>query len=920
MAIASPTMAIALAVDAAELARLEVVAADDPASQVALAWHLRERDTARALALADAAEAALPADALALRARLCLVRGEAAWLRADLTTAEALSLGSQAEMLRAGDRAGVADASVLQAMIAMERGDRASVPLHLAQAHAQAAAGGDLIRAQAAHAMAAFVMHFGDVDEAERQWSAAMTALQTSPHSVLAMWAWDFRGGVGYRRGGSVQAIAARHEVYHHAMAVGQMRRAIMATFNIGVTYHNLHDNAAALHWIEQGLRLARPTGWPAAIGAGLQLLSGVFDELGRLQAARDAVDEACRLLLPLPYSTNGRLALFQACHLAMRMGEHETAAAGLAQLLSHFEANGDADMVQKSRLELAMVLAHLGRYQEAQTEVGKALQLAQADRSTVAEIDALGIAAEVHAVIAGSPGAATADGPSPRLPLLLRAIELAAAVPDFVTPASTWDQLAVEHARLGDHAQAYAAARQAGAARDWAQEHEAGNRATALAAQLETERLRLEREQLREQAARGAERASALQATHATLEQLGRIGREVTAMLDVDTVWHSIHGCLQALMDVPHLSLWLLDKATQTLCMRLGIEDGQRLPPTRVALQSAGSRLARCLREDREIEHTSPPAAADHRHPARRARMHNGLFGPLRVHGRVVGVMSVQSRRADAYGERERLVFRTVCAYGAIALDNAAVYAELSRARIQLQHTSEAETQARQRAEHAASQKNEFLIHTSDALRTPLGALHEALSMLLTPALQADGAKRRHCLDAALAQSQQVNGLARELLELARLESGAAQPLLEPFSLADLTQDVLLKLEALAAERQQHLSSHIAADLPDVLADIGMIERVLSTLIDLALRAAPGPEGVEVHLRPIGDTVRVTLARVGALRSAPPPQPAAGAAGTDVGLAIARQMLLLHGQVLEHGASGLAGSAFEFKLPRVPG
>jgi K+-sensing histidine kinase KdpD len=487
------------------------------------------------------------------------------------------------------------------------------------------------------------------------------------------------------------------------------------------------------------------------------------------------------------------------------------------------------------------------------------------------------------------------------------------------MTAASTWDQRAEVYARLGDHAQAYAMARQAGLARNQAHLQETGERARSMAAQLETERAQQERERMQEQAARSAQRAGLLQATHATLEQLGRIGREVTAMLDVDTVFSGIHGRLQALMDVAHLSLWLADDATQALCMRLGIEDGQRLPPARVALQSAGSNLARCVREDREIEHIGQPAAAGRSHPPRTARMLNGLFGPLRVRGRVLGVMCIQSRRADAYGERERLVFRTVCAYGAIALDNAAVYAELSRARVHLQYASEAETQARRRAEDAASQKNEFLARTSDALRTPLDALHETLSMLLQPALQTDGSLRRHCLNAALAQSRQVNVLARELLELARLESGAAQPLLEPFSLADLTQDVLLKFEALATERRQHLSSHVAAGLPDVLADIGMIERVLSTLIDMVLRRAPGPEGVEVHLRPIAATVRVTLATIGALPSAPPGQPAPGAADSGVAMAIARQMLLLHGQALQHSASGLAGSTFEFSLPKVP-
>jgi transcriptional regulator with GAF, ATPase, and Fis domain len=48
-------------------------------------------------------------------------------------------------------------------------------------------------------------------------------------------------------------------------------------------------------------------------------------------------------------------------------------------------------------------------------------------------------------------------------------------------------------------------------------------------------------------------------------------------------------------------------------------------------------------------------------------------LFAPLRVGERVLGAMTVQSLQAHSYGERERLIFRTLCAYGAIALDNAA-------------------------------------------------------------------------------------------------------------------------------------------------------------------------------------------------------------------------------------------------------
>ena len=56
---------------------------------VELAWHLRQRDTQRALDLATQAEACLPGHASGpTRARLQLVRAESAWLLGDLDAAE----------------------------------------------------------------------------------------------------------------------------------------------------------------------------------------------------------------------------------------------------------------------------------------------------------------------------------------------------------------------------------------------------------------------------------------------------------------------------------------------------------------------------------------------------------------------------------------------------------------------------------------------------------------------------------------------------------------------------------------------------------------------------------------------------------------------------------------------------------------
>ena len=87
-------------------------------------------------------------------------------------------------------------------------------------------------------------------------------------------------------------------------------------------------------------------------------------------------------------------------------------------------------------------------------------------------------------------------------------------------------------------------------------------------------------------------------------------------------------------------------------------------------------SNTAECARERREIliQHDEP-LLDDPNHIAGTTPSLSALFAPLAIGTRLLGVMSIQSPHAAAYAERELLVFRTLCAYTAIGLDNAAAY-----------------------------------------------------------------------------------------------------------------------------------------------------------------------------------------------------------------------------------------------------
>ncbi|SAK57797.1 integral membrane sensor signal transduction histidine kinase [Caballeronia pedi] len=223
--------------------------------------------------------------------------------------------------------------------------------------------------------------------------------------------------------------------------------------------------------------------------------------------------------------------------------------------------------------------------------------------------------------------------------------------------------------------------------------------------------------------------------------------------------------------------------------------------------------------------------------------------------------------------------------------------------------------------------ERREMVANISHDLRTPLSSLHGYLETLSLKADSLPESDRRRYLSIALAQSAKVGHLAQSLFELAKLEHGMVAPEAEPFSLADLVQDVFEKFELPAQSRGVRLDAHIAPRLVAVMADVGMIERVLTNLLDNAIRHTPAQGTVNVTLANAGehaDRVEVTISDTGpgiapAMRDALFQRPFAsgGAHGGGLGLLIVQRMLQLHGsQIRLIDTAGIGGTTFRFDLP----
>jgi signal transduction histidine kinase len=231
-----------------------------------------------------------------------------------------------------------------------------------------------------------------------------------------------------------------------------------------------------------------------------------------------------------------------------------------------------------------------------------------------------------------------------------------------------------------------------------------------------------------------------------------------------------------------------------------------------------------------------------------------------------------------------------------------------------------------------AERQRRDLVANISHDLRSPLTSIRGYLETILLKDGQLEPERRQEFLQTVLKSVSGFQNLVEELFELAKLETGQVLPKREPFQIAELVQDVVLKLKPQADANSVSLAADLPEELPPVLADIGMIERVLTNLIDNALRFTPSGRSVRVSVSRRDSGIGITVADKG-LGIAPEDLPhiferffRAGTSsdrpgeGAGLGLAIARQIVQLHGGHLEVESRLNEGTRFQFVLSCAPG
>lgn len=275
-----------------------------------------------------------------------------------------------------------------------------------------------------------------------------------------------------------------------------------------------------------------------------------------------------------------------------------------------------------------------------------------------------------------------------------------------------------------------------------------------------------------------------------------------------------------------------------------------------------------------------------------------------------------------DEIGQLTESFNAMLATIGSANAETARLYEQVRR------HAGELETRVKERTaqlEDANEELDAFSSTVSHDLRGPLRYIDGYAQMILEEQGASLAPQAKDYLERIIDRAARMNGLISVLLEFSRLNRQAINP--EPVDLGPLAHEVFADLRAEVPDREVRLK---VGPLPPSRADRELIRLVLGNLISNAIKYTKdrNPALVEVGASLLGDRTEYYVrdngvgfdpARAGKLFMAfERLHDQRQFAGTGVGLATVKRIILRHGGTVRAESVLNGGSTFYFTLPSV--
>jgi two-component system, NtrC family, sensor histidine kinase KinB len=223
---------------------------------------------------------------------------------------------------------------------------------------------------------------------------------------------------------------------------------------------------------------------------------------------------------------------------------------------------------------------------------------------------------------------------------------------------------------------------------------------------------------------------------------------------------------------------------------------------------------------------------------------------------------------------------------------------------------------------------KTGLISTVSHELKTPLTSIRLAIHVLLNEKIGELSPKQFEVLEAAQHDSDRLNRIIEDLLDISRIESGDAGIQIQPVRVEEVIFQATDKMRSAFLGHRIMLDINVSPDVPRVLADPSRLNLVFDNLLNNALKYTPPGGTVRIAAQAENGMVRFTVEDSG-IGIAPEYLPlifekffrVAGQEhiSSGLGLTIAKEIVAAHGGAIEAASQVGKGTKFTFTLKAVP-
>jgi PAS domain S-box-containing protein len=222
---------------------------------------------------------------------------------------------------------------------------------------------------------------------------------------------------------------------------------------------------------------------------------------------------------------------------------------------------------------------------------------------------------------------------------------------------------------------------------------------------------------------------------------------------------------------------------------------------------------------------------------------------------------------------------------------------------------------------------KSEFLNITSHELRTPMSAIKGYIQILLKQTLGNITSEQKDALNIALRNTDRLDHLVQEILDISNLESGTMKFIPEKTDIAKMIKDVIETMQSSADMKNIKINTKLEKT-PEIAIDQERITQVLMNLIGNSIKFSPQHSTINLYTRMKKDEVLFEVQDFG--RGIPKKkqkkifekfyQVDTGMdrkfGGVGLGLTISQGIIRAHGGKIWVDSTLGKGSTFKFSIP----